>query len=207
MRHSGGLASLGHHVLGIDRDKYKVDNVIGGRAPFYEPGLENWVGEVVRRADCPPQLQRGWNRECRHRLWFASERRRKRMEIWACRSCAERWRRSRHAIPGRSKPMIDRHPQHGFPRNVRRGGAAGVGRSQASERSIQSEFLREGSAVQDFMEPSLLVVGGANGRGPAVADLYAPLRRPSACTGVTAHRGDDQVRLQRLPRDQDFFRK
>ena len=38
------------------------------------------------------------------------------------------------------------------------------------------EFLREGSAVQDFFEPSLLVVGGDDaGGGPAVADLYRPL--------------------------------
>jgi len=39
------LASLGHRVLGIDRDQHKVDNVLNGRAPFYEPGLEELVRE------------------------------------------------------------------------------------------------------------------------------------------------------------------
>ena len=38
------------------------------------------------------------------------------------------------------------------------------------------EFLREGGAVRDFMEPSLLVVGGADSDAvKAVADLYGPL--------------------------------
>src|ERR1700731_3269075 len=39
------LASLGHRVLGIDRDQHKVDNVLNGRAPFYEPGLDELVRE------------------------------------------------------------------------------------------------------------------------------------------------------------------
>ena len=38
------------------------------------------------------------------------------------------------------------------------------------------EFLREGTAVKDFMEPSLLVVGGSTDEAArAVADLYAGL--------------------------------
>jgi len=38
------------------------------------------------------------------------------------------------------------------------------------------EFLREGTAVKDFMEPSLLVVGGSTDEAArAVADLYADL--------------------------------
>jgi len=39
------LASLGHHVLGIDRDQHKVDHVLNGHAPFYEPGLDQLVRE------------------------------------------------------------------------------------------------------------------------------------------------------------------
>jgi len=38
------------------------------------------------------------------------------------------------------------------------------------------EFLREGTAVKDFIEPSLLVIGGACGTAvQAVADLYSPI--------------------------------
>src|SRR5260370_11362445 len=42
------LASLGHRVLGIDRDKHKVDNVLNGHAPFYAPELEDLVRDNVR---------------------------------------------------------------------------------------------------------------------------------------------------------------
>src|SRR5438034_1330671 len=38
------------------------------------------------------------------------------------------------------------------------------------------EFLREGTAIRDFMEPSLLVVGGADpGAVARVAAIYSPL--------------------------------
>src|SRR5687767_8319970 len=38
------FASLGHRVTGVDKDPYKVEKVLAGEAPFFEPGLE----EVVR---------------------------------------------------------------------------------------------------------------------------------------------------------------
>src|ERR1700694_5134340 len=40
------LAKLGHRVIGVDRDEYKVQNVLAGKAPFYEPGLEEIVRET-----------------------------------------------------------------------------------------------------------------------------------------------------------------
>src|SRR5271163_450186 len=44
---AAGLASLGHRVWGIDRDDHKVKEVGNGRAPFYEPGLDNLVRENI----------------------------------------------------------------------------------------------------------------------------------------------------------------
>ena len=41
------LASLGHRVVGIDRDERKVREVENGHAPFYEAGLEALVRENV----------------------------------------------------------------------------------------------------------------------------------------------------------------
>ena len=43
------LAQLGHRVLGIDTDQHKVDSVLSGRAPFYEPGLEEMVRTQIAR--------------------------------------------------------------------------------------------------------------------------------------------------------------
>src|ERR1700737_3977374 len=41
------FSSLGHRVIGVDRDQHKIDDVIAGRAPFYEPGLQPLVERGV----------------------------------------------------------------------------------------------------------------------------------------------------------------
>src|ERR1700678_312056 len=38
------LASIGHRVVGIDSDAHKVECLNSGKAPFFEPGLE----EIIR---------------------------------------------------------------------------------------------------------------------------------------------------------------
>lgn len=37
--HAASMAELGHHVVGIDTDPWKVESLSAGKAPFYEPGL------------------------------------------------------------------------------------------------------------------------------------------------------------------------
>src|SRR5258706_12632132 len=41
------LPDLGHTVTGADRDEHKIRSVLDGRAPFYEPGLEEIVNRNV----------------------------------------------------------------------------------------------------------------------------------------------------------------
>src|SRR5947209_8088807 len=41
------LANLGHRVIGVDRDEYKVRSVNAGQAPFYEPGLAEVVAQTA----------------------------------------------------------------------------------------------------------------------------------------------------------------
>ncbi|SFR78101.1 UDPglucose 6-dehydrogenase [Microbacterium azadirachtae] len=38
--HAAAMASIGHDVVGIDVDQRKVDALASGKAPFFEPGLE-----------------------------------------------------------------------------------------------------------------------------------------------------------------------
>src|SRR5713101_7882834 len=42
------LAHIGHRVVGVDRDPFKVESVMAGRAPFFEPGLEELVTGCVQ---------------------------------------------------------------------------------------------------------------------------------------------------------------
>src|ERR1022692_2498758 len=41
------LADMGHNVTGADRDEHKVGSILDGKAPFYEPGLQELVRKNV----------------------------------------------------------------------------------------------------------------------------------------------------------------
>jgi len=45
--HAVGMAELGHSVIGIDVDPAKVDTLTAGRAPFYEPDLDDLLAKHV----------------------------------------------------------------------------------------------------------------------------------------------------------------
>jgi UDPglucose 6-dehydrogenase len=45
--HAASLASLGHEVVGVDVDAEKVEALSLGKAPFFEPGLDDLLADVV----------------------------------------------------------------------------------------------------------------------------------------------------------------
>jgi len=45
--HAACMARLGHEVVGLDVDAEKVDALASGRAPFYEPGLDDLLAETL----------------------------------------------------------------------------------------------------------------------------------------------------------------
>lgn len=47
--HATAMAALGHEVVGIDVDKGRVDMLSSGRVPFFEPGLEELLTETGAR--------------------------------------------------------------------------------------------------------------------------------------------------------------
>ena len=45
--HAAGMAELGYEVVGVEIDPARVDELSAGRAPFYEPGLEELLSRHV----------------------------------------------------------------------------------------------------------------------------------------------------------------
>jgi len=169
------LASLGHRVLGIDRDQHKVDNVLNGRAPFYEPGLDELVRENTAAgrlsaassadgiADADIALLCvGTPSEKNGNLGLGQLRR-------AIEEIAAR-------VPGRSKPLTIAIRSTVFPGTCEEVVLPAFSSHHNVTVVSNPEFLREGTAVKDFIEPSLVVVGGSETQAVRlVADLYAPL--------------------------------
>lgn len=170
------LAHVGHRVVGVDRDQFKVDTVRAGRAPFFEPGLEELVrdGVTAGRLTASVSLREalagadvalicvGTPSEKNGNLGLDQLRR-------VSQEIAE-------SLPGRVKPLVVAVRSTVYPGTCEDVVLPQMGGSSLVSVVSNPEFLREGAAVRDFMEPSLLVIGGSS---PAavqqVAAIYAGL--------------------------------
>lgn len=171
------LSSLGHRVIGVDRDEHKIASILSGRAPFYEPGLEELIRQNVatgnlrataslREAVIDADIALicvGTPSEKNGNLGL-DQLRRVVAEIGA-------------SLSRRKKPLIVAIRSTVFPGTCEEVVMPALGAATAVVSN--PEFLREGVAVKDFMEPSLVVVGGSNRAAvERVASIYAPLGAP-----------------------------
>lgn len=173
---AAGLSELGHSVYGVDRDTNKIDSVQKAKSPFFEAGLEKLIeknvadgrlqagpltAERLEAADIvllcigtPSQANGNIDLSHMHR---------------ACGDIAT-------LLKARSKPLAVVVRSTVFPGSCESLLESYFARHQGVSVVSNPEFLREGTAVKDFMEPSLLVAGGtSDAAARQVADLYAGL--------------------------------
>ena len=171
------LAATGHTVCGADRDEHKALSVRRGEAPFYEPGLEALVkesaaagrltattstAEAIQDADVALVCV-GTPSERNGNLGLDQLRRATEDVAAAC--------------AGRSKPLVLAIRSTVFPGTCEQVVMPVVSGIDAIRVVANPEFLREGVAVKDFLEPALVVVGGSDQKAvERVASLYAGLK-------------------------------
>ena len=170
------LASLGYKVIGIDRDQHKVQNVLDGRAPFYEPGLEQLVQDNVahKRLSASMSAQAGIERADVAFICVGTPSERNgNLGLTQLRRVIEE---IAQLLPTRTKPLIIAIRSTVFPGTCEEVVTPALAGFPSVTVVSNPEFLREGAAVKDFLEPSLVVVGGADRNAvERVAGLYAPL--------------------------------
>jgi len=170
------LAHLGHRVTGVDRDAHKVTSIENGRAPFFEPGLTELIqeGRANSRLSATTALESaiehadialicvGTPSERNGNLGLDQLRR-------VCSQIAAAWK-------GESRRLIIAVRSTVFPGTCEELTAESLCGSDRFAVVSNPEFLREGNAVSDFLEPSLLVVGGVDRSAvEKVAELYQSL--------------------------------
>jgi len=171
------LSNLGHKVIGADRDANKVRAVNEGRAPFYEPGLEEIVRERVAdgRLSATTDMAAALAESDIVLVCVGTPSEKSgNFGLQQLRGCCEEIAAT---LPARTGRLIVAIRSTVYPGTCEDVVAPLLGHPDKVSVVDNPEFLREGTAVKDFVEPSLLVIGGSdNAAVRTVADVYSPLR-------------------------------
>ena len=175
------LASMGNTVVCVDTDQKKIDGLIQGILPIYEPGLEKMVvensaaerllfttdisagvahGQVLFIAVGTPPDEDG-SADLKYVLQVAN-------------SIGEAMEDYRVVVTKSTVPV-------GTAEKVRKAIRSSLEkRGATTDFSIVSnpEFLKEGAAVEDFMKPDRIIVGTDDAKALEIMrGLYAPFNR------------------------------
>jgi UDPglucose 6-dehydrogenase len=176
---AAGFAQLGSEVWCVDIDADKISRLERGEIPIYEPGLAECVIANRERMHYSTELAPALEHA---RLLFVAVGTPPTYsgdaDLSSVNAVVDAMPRSdHHALVMKSTVPV--------------GTGAAIKRSFA-ERGKEGfayvscpEFLKEGSALEDFMHPDRVVVGDeGNWAGDAVIELYAPLDAPLVRTDI-----------------------
>jgi UDPglucose 6-dehydrogenase len=183
---AAGFAELGSDVWCVDIDEVKIERLRRGEAPIYEPGLEELLGRNAGRLHFSTELSGALERA---RLLFVAVGTPPSYsgdaDLSAVYAVVDAIPAS--AVAGASghalvmKSTVPCGTGASLQRVFAEGGKQGLAYVSCPE------FLKEGSAVQDFLHPDRVVVGdNGDWAGDAVVELYAPLQAPLVRTDVAS---------------------
>ena len=178
---AAGFAELGSEVYCVDIDAEKIERLRRGEVPIYEPGLEELLARNAERLHFSTDLGEALEHA---RLLFVAVGTPPTYSGDADLSAV-------HAVVD-AIPASDRHALV-MKSTVPCGTGAAIqrvfgerGKDGAALRLLP-EFLKEGSAVEDFLHPDRVVVGDdGDWAGDAVVELYAPLQAPLVRTDIAS---------------------
>src|SRR5450755_3205950 len=178
---AAGFAELGSEVWCVDVDADKIDRLNRGEIPIYEPGLAESIERSRARlhfgTELAPALEHA-------RLLFVAVGTPPTYSGDADLSAV-------HAVVD-AMPASDHHALV-MKSTVPVGTGTSIKRIFAEHGKTGfayvscPEFLKEGSALEDFLEPDRVVIGDdGNWAGDAVSELYAPLQAPIVRTDIAS---------------------
>jgi UDPglucose 6-dehydrogenase len=178
---AAGFAELGNEVYCIDIDAEKIAGLNRGEIPIYEPGLEELVAKNRQRMHFSTDVSDALDHA---RLLFVAVGTPPTYSGDADLSAV-------HAVVA-AMPPSDRHALV-MKSTVPVGTGAAIKRifreqGKSGFRYVSCpEFLKEGSAVHDFLHPDRVVVGDdGDWAGDAVVELYSPLNAPLVRTDIAS---------------------
>jgi len=178
---AAGFAELGSEVWCVDIDANKIERLRRGEVPIYEPGLEELLQRNAARLHFSTDLADALEHA---RLLFVAVGTPPTHSGDADLSAVHAVVNAIPAAKDRALVMKSTVPCGTGASLLRVFGEQG--KDDLAYVSCP-EFLKEGSAIKDFLDPDRVVVGDTGGwAGDAVVDLYAPLDAPLVRTDIAS---------------------
>lgn len=183
------LASFGHSVVCVGRNVDKITDINGGKSPFYEPGLDLLLQDVLRKKQfrAVVDLQRSLSEADISILAVGTPTIDNKIDLSEIKEAAKqigealRGRKTYHVVVVKStvipttteivvKPLLEKH-------SGKTVGEFGL--------CMSPEFLREGNAVEDALHPDRVVIGQYDKKsGKTFARLFKKLHTPIIFTNL-----------------------
>ncbi len=183
------FAEVGHHVICVDNDQRKVDKLLAGKIPIYEPGLEDLVHKNVaaKRLSFTTSTEEGVDGS---EVVFIAVPTPPQPDGSVDLSYIEKVAREIAAVlkKGQYRVIVDKST---VPVKTGEKVSETIRRYNKTDAEFDvvsnPEFLREGCAVADLMKPDRIVIGGNSERAVALMQkIYEPFMAPVLVTDINS---------------------
>jgi len=183
------FAEVGHHVMCVDNNAKKIETLLAGDIPIYEPGLEDLVTKNVASGNLQFTTDTGEGVD-HGEIVFIAVPTPPQPDGSVDLSFIEKVAREIAAVmkPGQYRVVVDKSTVP-----VKTGEKVTDTISRYAPKGVEfdvvsnPEFLREGCAVADLMEPDRIVIGANSDRALAVMQkLYEPFVAPVLVTDINS---------------------
>ena len=179
------FAHLGHEVICMDQDERKIAMLKKGKTPIYEPGLTEMLQANVREKRLTFALEVAATVRRAEVLFVCvgtPPKENGEADLTAVENVSRQIARSmssyrlvieKSTVPVETGEWVYKTIKSSQPRRV------------DFDVASNPEFLREGSAVQDFLAPDRIVIGVQSKKAEKILrELYRPLKAPLVVTDI-----------------------
>jgi len=189
------LAQIGHKVICVDIDEEKIKRLKKGKVPIYEPGLEDLLKRNLRnkRLTFTTSIQTATKKSTAIFIAVGTPSKKNGdADLTYVENVARQIASNmddykliieKSTVPANTGNKIKQTVKMNLPKKFRKGKGVTLDFDVASN----PEFLREGSAVDDFMNPDRVVIGVESKKAEKLfREIYRPLKPHMIVTNINS---------------------
>jgi len=189
------LAQIGHKVICVDVDEEKIKKLKKGKVPIYEPGLEDLLKKNLRnkRLTFTTSIQAATKKSTAIFIAVGTPSKKNGdADLTYVENVARQIASNmddykliieKSTVPANTGNKIKQTVKMNLPKKFRKGKGITLDFDVASN----PEFLREGSAVDDFMNPDRVVIGVESKKAEKLfREIYRPLKPHIIVTNINS---------------------